>query len=396
MMSAPIPTDPRLHNPNFLFREKEIVRILAQWDEGSSVLLTGIRRTGKSELMKAALWRYAQQGQQVVYLNLEAEDDLARFYQNLLQALLSNLPASLRRQLEQGLLAVLKVPDGLMRWLRQQISEVNIAEMADVKFQPPPGEQLQRYWQPITEQMAAHLKTLGGQKAPVLGLDELPFMLENLLGKGVSPTELSVMLASLRTLRDTGLRLIIGGSVSFENLLTLRKIPHSILGGLFRLPVQPFSRAEAEAYLSQALTGKFAATPDAVALTLDTLPDFVPEILKIAKGFLITCEDLPACEYSLTNEVMPGVRRTFLQQFDERLAKNYTSGELACAHIILDEIARGEEAGVRLNGQVLPPGYQQVLGLLQYDNFIVDSPDFSWRFSLRLIRLWWRASRGIA
>lgn len=395
VMLISIAPDPRLRNPNFRFREKEITRILAQWQSGDSVLLTGIRRTGKSELMKAALHRHQSQGYPVAYLDVQAEDNLARFYQNLLQAILTNLPQTLQEQVGKGLLSVLKVPDELMQWIRQQVSEVKIGEMAEVKLQAP-EEKILRYWQPVAEQIAKEIKLLEAAKVPVIGLDELPFMLENLLAKGTAANELTIMLASLRTLRDAGLRLIIGGSISFENLLSLHKIPHTILGGLFRLQVLPFTRIEAQTYLAETLASHFAGESAAIEQTLDTLPDYVPEVLKIAKGYLITCEDLAACEYSLRNEIMPAVRRAFLQQFDERLAKNYAQQELACAELILDTIATGAASGCRINGQTLPTGYQQVLNLLQYDNFIIDSPDFGWRFSLELIRLWWRASRGIA
>ena len=394
MSISPSP-DLRLHNPNFRFRDKEITRILAQWKSGDSVLLTGIRRTGKSELMKAALYRHQCKGFPVAYIDVQAEDNLARFYQNLLHAIVTNLPPNLRALLGKGLMSALKVPDNLMQWVRQQVSEINIADIAEIKLQAP-EEQILRYWQPIAEQIATQIKATDRNQVPVIGLDELPFMLENLRAKGTQANELVIMLASLRTLRDAGLRMIIGGSISFENLLSIYKIPHTILGGLFRLQVSPFSRAESEAYLAETLAGHFAGTPEAVAKILDTLPDYVPEVLKIAKGFLITCDDLNACKYSLTNEVMPGVRRAFLQQFDERLSKNYSPPDLACAELILDAIAQGNPAGTRINGQTLPTGYQHVLSLLQYDNFIIDSPDFGWCFSLGLIRLWWRASRGMA
>jgi hypothetical protein len=387
-------SDPRLGNPNFRFREKEIARILAQWESGDSVLLTGIRRTGKSELMKAALYRYQNAGHTVAYLDLQGEEKLPRFYQNLLQAILANLPLTLRGQFGKVLEGALKVPNDLMHWIREQTNEVKALGVVDIKLNSP-EEQVVRYWQPITEQIAKLIKPLERAEVPVIGLDELPFMLENLIRAGVNASELIVMLATLRTLRDAGLRMIIGGSISFENLLTIHKIPHTPLGGLFRLQVAPFTRFEAELFLQEILANRFCGTAVGIAKTLDTLPDYIPEVLRIAKGFLFTCEDLDACEYSLINEVMPAVRRSFVQQFDERLSKNYTATELACAEQILDSIAQGSATGTRLNGQQLPAGYQRVINLLQYDNFIIDSPDFGWCFSLNLIRLWWRASRGM-
>lgn len=383
-----------LNNPEFRFREMEIARILAQWDAGESVLLTGIRRTGKSEIMKAALYRYSQRGCQVGYLDVQAEDSLPQFYQNLLEILLVNLPTEIGDQLWKALNSVKKLPNAVLKLISQHISKISIPDAVDIELNPP-EEQLLRYWKPLIEQIAALLTQHGRLNSPVIGIDELPFMLENLLEKQVSTTEIKVMLASLRTLRDAGLRLIIGGSISFENLLSMHNIPHTVLGGLFPLPIESFNRQEAESYLSEKLAGRFAVTPAAMILILDALPDYVPEVLKIAKGFLITCNDLVACEYCLHNDVMPAVRRSFLQQFNERLDKNYSQEELECAELILDEIAKGLPTGCRLNGQHFPSGYLRVLSRLQYDNFIVSAPDYSWRFSLNLIRKWWRADRGM-
>jgi AAA+ ATPase superfamily predicted ATPase len=42
-------------NPNFMFREAELARILDRLSEGQSVLPAGIRRTGKTKLVKAVL-----------------------------------------------------------------------------------------------------------------------------------------------------------------------------------------------------------------------------------------------------------------------------------------------------------------------------------------------------
>jgi hypothetical protein len=383
-----------LHNPDFRFRELEITRILAQWDAGESVLLTGIRRTGKSEIMRAALYRYSQLEHSVGYLDVQAEDSLPQFYQNLLAILLSNLPVELGEQLWAAINSVQKLPNTLLNLVSQHIGRISIPDAVDIELRSP-GDQIVRYWKPLTEQIAEVIIQHGRLNSPVIGIDELPFMLENLLEKEVSTTEIKVMLASLRTLRDAGLRLIIGGSISFENLLTLYNIPHTVLGGLFRLPVAPFDRPEAESYLQEMLAGHFAVDPEAVTLILNTLPDYVPEVLKITKGFIISCKDIEACEACLTNEVMPAVRRSFVQQFNERLGKNYIGEELECAEQILDVIAHGSIQGCQLNGLQLPHGYMRVLNLLQYDNFIVDAPDNSWRFSLNLIRIWWRNQRGM-
>lgn len=385
----------RLYNPQFRFRNNEITRILYCWSQGRSVLLTGIRRTGKSEVLKAALHRYALEGNKVGHLDVQDQDSLPFFYRQLLETLLREAPLSFGDKLFEAMGTVARVPSGLMNWVRRQISRVSVPEVLDIELAPP-DEQLARYWQPLAEQIAAVLSEHDPQTLPVIGIDELPFMLENLLRTGVESGEIVVMLASLRKMRDAGLRLIIAGSISFENLLTLRNIPHTVLGGLSRQAIPPFTREEAADFLSESLAGRPACDATALALTLDILPDYVPEFLNIAASHLHVCEDIASCERVLQQDILPAIRRSFLQQFDERLEKNYTSDELKTAELVLDIVAQADTGGSRIDGSRLPAGYRKVLLKLEYDNFLIEGEDFKWRITLNLIRLWWRANRGMA
>lgn len=389
------PIHSRLHNPNFRFRETEISRILHCWTQGQSVLLTGIRRTGKSEVLKAALCSHAEAGNAVGHMLVESQNSLPHFYQQLLETLLREAPTSVGEKLDEAMAGVARLPDGLMKWVRGQIRTVRVPEVMEIELAPP-EEQLLRYWQPLAEQVAAVLAMHDPQKLPVIGIDELPFMLENLLREGVTPKEIIIMLASLRSLRDAGLCLIIAGSISFENLLSLHDIPHTVLGGLSRQAVPPFTRDEAAKYLAEFLAARPASDAAVLQHTLDTLPDYVPEFLRIAVNHLHVCRDSDECVTALQQDILPAIRRAFLQQFDERLTKNYTPEEQITAERILDTIARADSDGSRIDGSSLPAGYRKVLLKLEYDNFLTEGEDFKWRFSLNLIRQGWRANRGIA
>lgn len=253
-----------LFNPLFRFRDREIDLIHDYWNDGGSILLTGIRRTGKSEVLKAALYRYAQAGHAVGHLDVQDYDDLSRFYQDILKILIQHAPPSFKSALAEFLQKTVGLPDALARWIRAQVSEVSIPGVLDITLTPA-GEQLVRYWQPLVEQLANALAVQDRTTLPVIGIDELPFMLENLSQARVPLQELKVMLASLRKLRDAGLRLVVAGSISFENLLSLHEIPHTVLGGFFRLSIPTFSRDEAASYLAERLDGTIAASPEAIA-----------------------------------------------------------------------------------------------------------------------------------
>ena len=381
-------------NPRFRFREKEIARILHCWANDQSVLLTGIRRTGKTEVLREALARYSEQGGLTIYIDVQAEDNLLNFYQRLLALLGAELPTNIHTQIHEAIGRVVGLPTKLADWLRRNFSKVSLPGVGEIALQAP-DLRLLRYWQTIAESLGEILARHPVSALPVIGIDELPLMLENLMKAGVSTHELSIMLSSLRQLRGSGLRFIIAGSVSFENLLSLNGISHTVLGGLSRQKVPPFSRAEAESYLRENLTGKPAGTHEVINLTLDTLPDYVPEFLVIAVTHLAVCGSPEECADNLEQEVLPAIRRAFLHQFDERLSKAYTADERNTAERILDQIAGSDVTGSRIDGSRLSGDYHKVLLKLQYDNFIIDAADFKWQFSLNLLRLWWRATRGM-
>lgn len=105
--------------PNFMFREEEIKRLLRVLSRGQSVLLVGIRRTGKTQLMKATLQRQTSVSD-VAYLDVQDCVNLYDFYSMLLQ----QLPKPVLQQLSALLEAARNVPDGIMQWIRRHVDKV--------------------------------------------------------------------------------------------------------------------------------------------------------------------------------------------------------------------------------------------------------------------------------
>jgi len=371
-----------------MFRNSEITRILDAISQGKSVLLTGIRRTGKTSVVKEVLYQQTEFSP-VMYLDVQDYVSLDAFYRDILK----EIPKSVIEKLSISLSKTHQIPDRLLNWVRGHIDQVEVAGN-EVDFNPPDNS-LSRYWETLVDQLATIISKHESSEIPVIGIDELPFMLENLLERDVPKEDLTVTLASLRKLRDSGLRIILAGSISMENLLDLNGIPHTVLGGLWRELIPPFTEDEARIYLQENLKGTFASSSPVLDLILQALPDYVPEFLEICARFLSSCTDIEACKASIENDVLPAIRRSFIHQFDERLNKNYTDDELDIAEQILDMIARGDKQGSRIDGSQLPKGYRKVLVKLQFDNFIMDGADFSQQFTLQLLRQWWSASRGI-
>jgi tRNA A37 threonylcarbamoyladenosine biosynthesis protein TsaE len=375
-------------NPNFMFREAELLRILDRLSEGQSVLLAGIRRTGKTELVKAVLAKLPKQTE-AVYLDVQDYTSLTIFYSDLLR----HMPKDVASMLQQSLTALRLAPSKLIDWFRTQVDNVSASEVT-VEFRPP-DDDLQRYWEPIVEQLAKILAKTPTEQLPVIAIDELPFFIENLLARNYQTHDIEVLLASLRKLRSNGLRFIIAGSINLEHLLSSLNIPKTVLGGLWHETLPPFNDNEAESYLKTRLQGTTAADSESIKLILQYLPDYVPQCLETAVGYLKFNPTLTECEQLLNNKVLPHLQRSFVYQFEERLAKHYTPTEQAVAEQILDELARGANEPRLLPPELVSGADRAVLVKLQLHDFITQAADYRWCFTLNMIRLWWRATRSL-
>lgn len=255
-------------------------------------------------------------------------------------------------------------------------------------------ENLSRHWTSVQTELINVVQAQASDALPVIGIDELPLMLQNLMERNVATAELLVLLSGLRKLRDAGLRLVIGGSISTENLLTLLEIPHSVLGGLWREDVLPFTYEQAQTYLERELRGSTAVA--AIPHLLSALPDYVPEFLRIAVTFLADLDQAARAPWVIQNQILPAIQRMFLEQFNERLAAHFKGEQLVCAQALLDQIAQQPPTGGRIDTTGLLAEWRLVMNKLMFDNFVREAPELGYAFTLNMLRQWWRAQRGMA
>jgi hypothetical protein len=367
----------------FMFRDREILLIQSALQRRESILLVGIRRIGKTMLMKEVIRRYSGPGQ-AIYLDVQAHSRLHDFYNDLL----ANVPKPLLQRMVKLLQAAPSIPDNLMNWLRRHIDKVSEVDLRE------PEAPVTRYWEPLAKAMLESLKDPSvSREIAFFAIDEFPFMLKNLLNRKVPVEEITIALAMLRKLRDGGIPMLLGGSISLENLLTLHAIPHTVLGDLQRENLLPFSRDEALHYLKARLGSHPTATK--IDVVLDRLPDFIPSFLNQSVHFLNGLRDASDVDLVMDNQVLPAIRRSFDEQFQERLNNNYPGDELPCAEKLLDQLAKAPETGGSIDTRKLPQIHRRVLIKLKYDMFIEEASDHGYRFTLNALRLWWRNQRGM-
>lgn len=377
----------------FKFREKEIYQIHQYLKNNKSILIVGIRRTGKTCLVNEALHQYSEQYNVIThFIDVQDYMHLKDFYGDLL----SIMPRTIMDKTIQALSDTRHIPNKAISWLKSSFGSVKVPGAAEVVLNKN-DIFIQDYWMQITKVLLKTIQESEADTLPVIGIDELPFMLENLIKNNVSPDAITIALSSLRKLRDAGLRMVISGSISLDNILALYNIPSTVLGGLETIKISPFSRKEAKQYLEEK---KVNLDADLIQNILDHLPDYIPRFLDEAASELdsyikfVEPEDINII-FQIKNELLPKIHRGYLRQFDERLEKNYTASELKCAEQILDQIAEGNIDGSQINTKELPENHSTVLTKLKCDMFLIEAKEYSYKFSLQIMIHWWKSQRGM-
>ncbi len=229
-----------LSNARFRFRVKEITLIKHKLTEGDSVLVCGIRRIGKSWLMREVCVQLAEEGHQSHFIDTQ---DFQHPHE-LVGAVLSALPKKKKAKLNKIIAKGQILPARILSGLKAQMTRLG-ADSFGAEFR----QGIIDYWQPLSDLIG---DIIAEKDQPfILVLDELPFFIENLKNQGYELHVVNQLLASLRKWREAGLPMIIGGSISLENRLEVLKVPSQVLGGLFRVELNPFSKKEAREFLTE-------------------------------------------------------------------------------------------------------------------------------------------------
>ena len=378
---------PILPNPKFRFRSRELQLAQLKLRQGDSLLITGLRRIGKSWCIKQALSGITNAD--YAYLDVQKFSTPAE----LIQAIIEALPNERKKTLTYALEKLQGAPEKLINALKKHLKSAKAISLG-VEF----TEALEVDWQ----MLADSLSKLGNwSDAPfILALDEVPFFLENMLDKGYSVADCKLVLAFLRTWRDQGVRMIMGGSVSLENMLLAEGIPKSVLGGLDSLEIQPFAAEEMASWLDELAQERGMTWWNAAhnRRVCQTLCDHYPFFGKYAMDELAVTGSAEALSDCLQKFIVPGLYKDFLGQFDERLGQRYKAAEAKQARRILDAIARDGAINISaLEAMVTDPAINvySLRPKLLRDDFLRENHEQKLDFSLGLLRNYWRQRLGL-
>jgi hypothetical protein len=241
------------------------------------------------------------------------------------------------------------------------------------------------------------------ERAIVLLIDELPFLITNMLDGGLKPAEVNAFLATLRSWRHDGkLPMLLSGSMGLRWLVRERGISRENFNDLvpYTTPV-PLSDDEARSMLRALAAGENCAWIDETVIDLIVAESAAkyPSFLQFAFGRVKShnARSPESVRRVFADHIRPSLDEDFYDQFDTRMARYEEDEKLAARAILrcvdggdgnpislssIDSVLAGREIGVR----------DELLVSLVEDGFIrVDTKFGTIAFSSPLVETWWRS-----
>lgn len=391
---------PPVKGEDFMFRNRELILAKQSLLDGTSLLVKGWRRIGKSSLLVETHRQLrGERNATPLYLDVQEITTISEFF----TAFLNGLPQNKQQRLRALWDGARRMPGKLMDAIQRRIRSANAGAggfEAGLEFE----KDIKDYWEPLkvsVETLAReHLDT--GARI-ILLIDELPFFLENMHRKTGSIDDIRLVLATLRAWRNAGLAMAIAGSVSIEAFLEDLQIEGLVINDLTRIDLQPLSHDEATALVETlAKVAGLDAWNDASTMALlDELPDHFPFFIQTAMNFL-RAEGRSSPEVIaeiFENQVHPQIFASFYQQFDERLERRFEGGLRKTAETVLNEMAKRADGKItnteiKVLCEVAGQDPLKVTRRLELAEFIrTDLKASGYRLVQNLLRTW-RQARG--
>lgn len=391
---------PPVKGEDFMFRNRELVLAKQSLMDGTSLLVKGWRRIGKSSLLVETHSQLSGESNATpIYLDVQEISTISEFFTAFHNALPQNKQQRLRTLWE----GARRMPGKLMDSIQRRIRSANAGGggfEAGVEFE----KDIKDYWEPLKVSVEALAREhLDAGTRIILLIDELPFFLENMYRRTDNIDDIRLVLATLRAWRNAGLAMAIAGSVSIEAFLEDLQIEGLVINDLTRIDLQPLSRDEATALVETLakVAGLEAWNDESTAALLDELPDHFPFFIQTAMNFL-RAEPHSTPEVIaevFENQVHPQIFASFYQQFDERLERRFEEELRKTAEAVLNEMAKradGKITNAEIKALCDAAGQDplRVTRRLELAEFIrTDLKASGYRLVQNLLRTW-RQARG--
>lgn len=391
---------PPVSGADFKFRATELALATQSLTDGTSLLVKGWRRIGKSSLLVETSRVLAEAPATTpIYLDVQDMKSLSEFFSGFLRALPADRVQWLRKQWDAARLIPGRIADAVQRRVRK-VSAGGGGVQGGLEL----DASVREYWEPLKESVErlAREQLAQGNRI-ILLVDELPFFLENMHRQNKNVDDIRIILATLRAWRNAGLTMAIAGSVSIQLFLEDLEIEGLVINDLQHINLQPLAQIEAETLVAQlaGIAKLDGWTPASTAALLAELPDHFPFFIQTAMNQLrasgsSTPEQIAdVAENSLQQQLFA----TFYQQFDERLARRFEPEIRGAAEAVLNAMAKdpeGKISNATIDALCEPLGQDPlaVKRRLELAEFVRgDSRAGGYRLVQNLLKTW-RAARG--
>ena len=375
---------------NFLNRNYEKKYCINRLKESNSLSILGIRRTGKSSLLKEVARLIKKDN----YFPIELDCQSYSKPSELFLGILKQLPKDTLEKFTEQLKKLKSIPQKILDVLNvESIKGYGV----DIKF----DEKVRDYWIPISNSIEKIILT--SDKKIILFLDELPYFFENLLdqknNENFSETQVKQILATLRSWRNEGIQMAICGSLNINNFLESYSISRKLLAGLTSVEVKPFSNDEAKSLLKNLAKSHNINWLDEKIKNkiLKLIQDNIPFFIQYFFAFLMIekkCNEEKLQEI-FDLKVYPGLIKEFIYQFEERLG-NYSEDVQKQVDIVLDYIAqKGSGSFTDIKNKSTTRIELKTFLKLNSDEFLKPDRGEKYSFSLNILKNWWIEKRGL-
>jgi hypothetical protein len=364
-------------------------KLLRTLESSGGIKMFGLRRIGKSTLRLYVLEQAKLTGQATAFFDAQGLHSI----QDLLGELFSALP---KGSLTQGILERI-AKDSPIRGVLEAL----------VRGTQTGDQVVAAYWREAYNGIRDALREM--EQPPMLVIDEFSLLLRNVLERNPEDgrDQINQLLASMREWRDSGMKMLLTGSIGVTALTRKYDLDRDHLNDLLPFEVPELTEDEARDFVQQA-TG---ASPE--GRWSDTHTDefirqsgvLYPSFL--VKGLLeIDIQSPPPPERFariFDEAVRPVMHQDFYNQFNKRFRFYAEIDQDLQRQLILPVLTSimDADAGSRLDDLSLAAPYSRIdlaesLEMLVEDGFVHFTEDVmgtrNWVPASRLVRLWWRRS----
>lgn len=376
-----------------------VKQILIGLERSESLCLFGPRRTGKSSLLRECA-RLLREDKRfiVIEINGEGMDAVTSLFNQIVASLPNNNFTGFKARIDK-----LNMP-GRMRDIIDIWRGKGRAGGEDARL-------VTRHWASVAQAVTQSIPDM--ESRPVLFIDELTYLCENLYDNTGKAEEVTRLLAMLREWRGEGMGMAIASSIGIRQYLRKIGVSRNHLTGCNPIHVGPLIPADARIMLA-ALARQEGLDwwDESIAQAImDQSTDLFPACLQFAFKYVVAARDdaenliLDALNIDaiFRDRIRPNFEHEFFRQFDERFGE-YETAEQDAAREMFRCIVRSTRSSRSRSYTDLYDAVEGALGqektdaidlsdlirALEDDGFLIDRREQDQiAFASRLVEAWW-------